>query len=75
MRHAPGPVADTPESLVEHVGRYLADPTQDSEGRRRVVAEQCEWLNGRATERIGDSLAHELTRICGLPSAVPAMTA
>ena len=71
MRHEPGPIADTPAALVEHIGRYFADPARDAEGRRRVVAEQCQWLDGRATERIGDCLANELARICGLPSASP----
>ena len=70
MRHHPGPVAETPDALVEHVGRYLADPTLDADGRRRVAAEQCQFMDGRATERIGDCLAAELADICRLSTPV-----
>jgi hypothetical protein len=72
MRHKPGPVAETPDALIEHVGRYLADPSLDAEGRRRVVVEQCQFLDGQATERIGGCLAAELADVCGLPVSVAA---
>ena len=40
--------AESPELLVDGVARYLADPTLDTEGRRRVVKEQCQFNDGRS---------------------------
>jgi CDP-glycerol:poly(glycerophosphate) glycerophosphotransferase len=64
MRHRPGPIVETPEALVAHVGRYLADRSLDADGRRRVVLEQCQFLDGRATERIAAALVAELHDVC-----------
>ncbi len=39
--------------LVLWVNNYLKNPELDSEGRRRLVEEQCKYTDGRAGERIG----------------------
>lgn len=44
--------ASSPEQMVELVGRYLAEPGLDREGRRKVVLEQCQFLDGKAAERV-----------------------
>lgn len=59
-------LAETPSQMIEQVGLYLADPALDREGRRRVVAEQCQFTDGRAAERIATCVAAELAEICGL---------
>ena len=65
MRHNPGPVSETPEQLLEHVHDAIRNPSRYAEGRRRVVLEQCQFLDGRATERVGDCLVDELADVCG----------
>ena len=65
-RHNAVRVADTPEQLVDHIGRYLADPSQDREGRRRVAAEQCQFFDGRSAVRVGDFVVSELADAAAL---------
>jgi hypothetical protein len=65
-RHSAVRVAETPERLIDEVGRYLADPSRDREGRRRVVVEQCQFLDGRSAERVARFVADELAAVCGM---------
>ncbi|HJZ72595.1 MAG TPA: CDP-glycerol glycerophosphotransferase family protein [Vicinamibacterales bacterium] len=65
-RHGAVRVAETPEQLVAHVGRYLDDAALDREGRRRVVAEQCQFTDGRASERVAAFVAAELADAAGI---------
>jgi CDP-glycerol glycerophosphotransferase (TagB/SpsB family) len=67
-------IAATPEELVEHVGRYLDNPALDRDGRRKVVEEQCQFLDGQSSERAGTFVVEELAAICGfpLPALAPA---
>jgi hypothetical protein len=67
-RHGAVRVADAPDQLVDFIGRYLDDPLLDREGRRRVVAEQCQFLDGRAAERVATFVAEELASVCGAPA-------
>jgi hypothetical protein len=64
-RSGAAPVAGTPEQLVEHVGRYLQDRSLDREGRRRVVLAQCQFTDGRSSERIANFVVEELADVCG----------
>ena len=57
-------VAETPEAMVEHVRRYLADRALDREGRRRVVLDQCQFTDGRSSERIAKFVVEELADVC-----------
>jgi CDP-glycerol glycerophosphotransferase (TagB/SpsB family) len=66
-RHDAVRVADTPPQLVDEIGKYLEDPSRDREGRRRVVAEQCQFLDGRAAERVGSIVVSELAAAAGRP--------
>ena len=52
-------VAWSPDELVHHVRSYLDDPAQDRDGRARVVREQCEFIDGRAAERVAGFVAEE----------------
>lgn len=46
-------VVNNEKEFVEWAGRYLADPSLDGEGRRRLVKEQCVFTDGKCGERIG----------------------
>ena len=63
-RHGAARVAETPDSLVEEIGRYLADLSRDRDGRRRVTLEQCQFLDGRSAERVAGFVADELAAVC-----------
>ena len=65
-RHNAVRVAETPQALITEIGRYLADPARDREGRRRVVLEQCQFLDGHAAERVGAALITELATAADL---------
>jgi hypothetical protein len=67
-RHDAVRVAEDPAQLVEHIGRYLDDPSLDRAGRRRVVLEQCQFLDGRSAERVASFVADELADVCGRPA-------
>jgi CDP-Glycerol:Poly(glycerophosphate) glycerophosphotransferase len=45
-------IAPSPDSLIEDVAAYLADPTLDRVGRQRVVRDVCGFTDGRSTERV-----------------------
>jgi hypothetical protein len=53
-------IAHSPAEMIELLNRYLADPTLDAEGRRRVVEEQCEFTDGRSAERVARAILREL---------------
>lgn len=42
--------------LADWIRRYLADPSLDREGRRRLIREQCGALDGKAGERIATTI-------------------
>jgi hypothetical protein len=65
-RHGAVRVADTPAQLVEEVARYLADPSRDREGRQRMVAEQCQFTDGRSADRVAQCVADELADVTGI---------
>ena len=66
-RHGAVRVAETPHQLGELIGQYLAEPGLDREGRRRVVMEQCQFLDGRSAERVAACVADELADVLGWP--------
>lgn len=45
-------VAQSPAEMVEMVARYLADPSLDAAGRKQVVLDQCQFIDGRSAERV-----------------------
>ena len=64
-RHDAVRVAWSPDELIEHVGAYLGNPALDSDGRRRVALEQCQFLDGRSAERVAGFILEELERLAG----------
>jgi hypothetical protein len=65
LRHGAVHVAETPQQMVEAIGRYLADPSLDREGRRKVVLEQCQFLDGRSADRVAACVVDELADATG----------
>src|SRR5262249_1762022 len=63
-RRGAAPIAGTPEELIAHVGRYLEDRSLDREGRRRVVLDQCQFTDGRSSERLARFVVEELADAC-----------
>ena len=66
-RHGAVRVANTPAEMIAWINRYLDNPRLDAEGRRRVVAEQCQFLDGRSGERVADAVVQELANVAGSP--------
>jgi hypothetical protein len=64
-RHGAVRVAASPDELVSHVGRYLAEPALDADARRKMALEQCQFLDGCAAERVAETLIDDLTRVTG----------
>lgn len=64
-RHNAVRVAWTPAELIGHLAAYLQNPALDAEGRRRVVLEQCEFLDGRSGERVATAVIDEVRRLSG----------
>jgi hypothetical protein len=62
-------VAEDPAALVAWIARYLDDRSLDREGRRRMVVEQCQFLDGRAAERAAGFVVEELEQLLGRAGA------
>lgn len=58
-------VAEQPADLVRFVAEYLDAPSLDREGRRRMVVEQCQFLDGRSAERVAAFIVDELNEVVG----------
>jgi hypothetical protein len=69
-RHGAVRVANAPAEMIDAINRYLDDPRLDAEGRRRVVEEQCQFLDGRSGERVADAVIQELPGAAGVPLAM-----
>jgi hypothetical protein len=52
----------SPEELLEWIKKYLEHPELDSEGRKRLVQEQCWRTDGRAGERIANFIISNASR-------------
>lgn len=74
-RHNAARVAETPGQLVEYIGRYLADPSLDREGRQRVATEQCQFFDGLSASRAGAFVVGELMNVSDLPVPSPTCAA
>jgi CDP-glycerol glycerophosphotransferase (TagB/SpsB family) len=63
-------IASHKEDLVKEMRHYLADPARDREGRQKIVAEQCYYVDGRSAERV----AHHIQNLLGIRSHSVAST-
>ena len=62
-------VAESPAQLVREIGLYLDDPSRDREGRRKVVLEQCQFLDGRAAERVATFVVETRSLVPEIPAS------
>jgi hypothetical protein len=62
-------VAWTPDEMVALVRGYLDDPTLDREGRRQVVADQCQFTDGQSAARVAAAVLDELGAVWGRAAA------
>ena len=46
--------------MVAAVARYLGDPSLDTEGRRQVVRDQCQFTDGHSAARVTAAVIDEL---------------
>ena len=46
-------MVQSPEELLERVAMYLADPSIGRKERKRIIEQQCEYLDGMAGLRVG----------------------
>jgi hypothetical protein len=53
-------IARSPGQMIDLVNGYLAHPSTDAAGRRRVVEEQCEFTDGRSAERLAAIIAGQI---------------
>ena len=53
-------VATSPDELVRDVAAYLINPSLDAAGRKQVVVDQCQFLDGRSAERVVRLVLDEL---------------
>ena len=59
-------IAQSQGELVDLINMYLTEPSTDAAGRRRIVAEQCEFTDGRSAERVAAAIVRELTSSGGV---------
>ena len=71
LRHGAVKPAASPAQLVSAVAEYLTDPTADAEGRRRVVQEQCQFVDGRSSDRVKAAVVDTLNERLGSPVGQP----
>ncbi|MDO8500056.1 MAG: CDP-glycerol glycerophosphotransferase family protein [bacterium] len=50
----------SPEELIHWVKRYLAEPSFDKEGRKKIIKEYCGDMDGSAGRRLGNFLLEKL---------------
>lgn len=47
-------VAENEKELLEHINTYLKNPETDGEGRKKIIQEQCYYVDGSSGERLAD---------------------
>lgn len=47
-------IAKNKEELLEYINMYLENPRLDSDGRKRIVEEQCFYIDGKSGERVAN---------------------
>ena len=54
-------IAQSGGEMVDLINMYVDDPSTDAAGRRRIVAEQCEFTDGRSAQRVAAEIVGRLT--------------
>ena len=53
-------IAQSSTEMIDLINGYLANPCLDADGRRRIVADQCEFTDGFSAERVAAAILGEL---------------
>jgi hypothetical protein len=53
-------IAQSSGEMIDLINCYLADPSQDAAGRRRIVLEQCEFTDGHSAQRVAAEIVGQL---------------
>lgn len=56
-------LAKSPEELVQYVSEYLADPSRDAEGRKKIIEERCWKLDGQSGRRLANVILKALANV------------
>jgi hypothetical protein len=56
-------IAQSSGEMVDLINMYFAEPSKDADGRRRIVAEQCEFTDGRSAERVSAEIIGQLALV------------
>jgi CDP-glycerol glycerophosphotransferase (TagB/SpsB family) len=59
-------IAQSDGELVDLINMYLTSPATDADGRRRIVAEQCQFTDGRSAARVAGAIVRELNSSRGV---------
>jgi len=59
-------IAQSDGELIDLINMYLASPATDADGRRRIVADQCEFTDGQSAGRVAESMVRELNSSRGV---------
>lgn len=51
------------EELIENINEYLTNPDLDSDGRKRIVNQQCMFTDGRSGERVANHILSTLQQL------------
>lgn len=54
-------IAQSADEMVDLINMYLIDPSTDAAGRRRIVTDQCEFMDGRSARRVAAEIIQQLT--------------
>lgn len=49
-------IAKSEKELIKHINLYLENPSQDSDGRRKIVQDQCFKIDGNSGKRIANAV-------------------
>lgn len=55
-------IARSRAELADLINMYFSEPSTDAEGRSRIVAEQCEYTDGRSAQRVAAEIISQLTQ-------------
>lgn len=56
-------MAESGEAMAKDIQSYLKDSSQDAEGRKRIIREQCWQTDGASSRRVADVVLKELSHL------------
>ncbi len=56
-------LAESKEELIDNINEYLSNPQLDSDGRKRIVNQQCVFTDGKSGERVAQLIISTLQQL------------